>query len=199
MMFIKSTLKLKNIQYFSLLLTIYISVYFYLISYDDIYGFVKNDGNNNNSQLHNINKDILSNFQIKEKLNQAIKYYDNALATNPNATDILNNKGLALLHLEKYDEALKVFDKSLSINSKFAPSLYNKGVALDKLGNHTQAQYYQQKALEINPKYKGDFINRLSIISSLSLSTPDSIAHEEEKGEHINLHKNNLTMSNRTL
>jgi len=80
------------------------------------------------------------------KYNQCIKYYDKALTTNPNATDILNNKGLALLHLEKYDEALKVFDKSISINSKFAPSLYNKGVYLDKLGNHTRAQYYQQKA-----------------------------------------------------
>ena len=34
------------------------------------------------------------------KFTQVMKYYDKALAKNPNATDILNNKGLSLLHLE---------------------------------------------------------------------------------------------------
>jgi Tfp pilus assembly protein PilF len=47
------------------------------------------------------------------KYNQAIQY-DKALALNPTATDILNNKGMALLYLEKYDESLKIL-KSIYI------------------------------------------------------------------------------------
>ena len=80
------------------------------------------------------------------KFTPAIKYYDKALAKNPNATDILNNRCLSFLHLEEYNESLKVFEKVLSIDPNDASSLYNKGISLDKLGNHTQAHYYQQKA-----------------------------------------------------
>jgi tetratricopeptide (TPR) repeat protein len=98
---------------------------------------------------------------------QAIKYYDKALAINPNATDILNNKGMVLIKLGKYDEAIKVFDKILSLNSKDVAGLYNKGVALGKLGKPLEAKVYQQKALQINPKYVSDFINRLSVANSL--------------------------------
>jgi len=72
------------------------------------------------------------------KFTPAIKYYDKALAKNPNATDILNNRCLSFLHLEEYNESLKVFEKVLSIDPNDASSLYNKGISLDKLGNHTQ-------------------------------------------------------------
>ena len=129
------------------------------------------------------------------KFTQAIKYYDKALAKNPNATDILNNKGLALLHLEKYNESLKKFDKVLSIDPKDAPSLYNEGISLDKLGNHTQAQYYQQKAQQINPQYVGEFVNRISITPSISTSISESI----KKGKRLDVRNSfniNMTIQN---
>ena len=129
------------------------------------------------------------------KFTQAIKYYDKALAKNPNATDILNNKGLALLHLEKYNESLKKFDKVLSIDHKDAPSLYNEGISLDKLGNHTQAQYYQQKAQQINPQYVGEFVNRISITPSISTSISESI----KKGKRLDVRNSfniNMTIQN---
>ena len=126
------------------------------------------------------------------KFTQAIKYYDKALAKNPNATDILNNKGLALLHLEKYNESLKKFDKVLSIDPKDAPSLYNEGISLDKLGNHTQAQYYQQKAQQINPQYVGEFVNRISITPSISTSISESI----KKGKRLDVRNSfNINMT----
>ena len=129
------------------------------------------------------------------KFTQAIKSYDKALAKNPNATDILNNKGLALLHLEKYNESLKKFDKVLSIDPKDAPSLYNEGISLDKLGNHTQAQYYQQKAQQINPQYVGEFVNRISITPSISTSISESI----KKGKRLDVRNSfniNMTIQN---
>jgi len=129
------------------------------------------------------------------KFTPAIKYYDKALAKNPNATDILNNRCLSFLHLEKYNESLKVFEKVLSIDPNDVSSLYNKGIALDKLGDHTQAQYYQQKAQQINPQYVGEFINRISITPSISTSISESI--KKEKGlDERNSFNSNMTIQN---
>ena len=47
---------------------------------------------------------------------EAIKYYDKALAKEPNATDILHNKGIVLTKLGKYNEAIIVFDKIISLS-----------------------------------------------------------------------------------
>jgi len=129
------------------------------------------------------------------KFTPAIKYYDKALAKNPNATDILNNRCLSFLHLEKYNESLKVFEKVLSIDPNDASSLYNKGIALDKLGIHTQAQYYQQKAQQINLQYVGEFINRISITPSISTSISESI----KKGKGLDVRNSfniNMTIQN---
>jgi tetratricopeptide (TPR) repeat protein len=55
-----------------------------------------------------------------------IMYYDKALSINPNATDILHNKGIVLIKLVKYNEAIIVFDKILSLDPKNVAGLYNK-------------------------------------------------------------------------
>ncbi len=92
------------------------------------------------------------------------------MALDPNATDILNNKGIVLIKLGKYDEAIQVFDKILTLDNENVGGLYNKGVALDRLGRHTEAIEYRQKALEIDPTYTGDLINRLSKTPSSPIS-----------------------------
>jgi tetratricopeptide (TPR) repeat protein len=84
---------------------------------------------------------------------EVLKYYDKALAINPNATNILSNKGMVLTKLGKYEEAITVFDKILSLDPNNVAGLYNKGVALGKLGAHTEAEQYLQKASQINPNY----------------------------------------------
>lgn len=99
---------------------------------------------------------------------EALKYYDKALAINPNAMDILTNKGMVLIKLGKYNEAITIFNKILSNEPKNVAGLYNKGVAFDKLGNHLEAKQYIQEALQINPKYVSDFINRLTAANSVA-------------------------------
>jgi lipoprotein NlpI len=48
------------------------------------------------------------------------------LALDPNATDILNNKGIVLIKLGKYDEAIQVFDKILTLDNENVGGLYNR-------------------------------------------------------------------------
>lgn len=99
---------------------------------------------------------------------EAIKYYDKALAIEPNSTTLLDNKGMVLMRLGNYIDAIKYFDKVLSINPNDVAGLYNKAVALNKLGKHTQSEAFRNKASQINPSYSGEFINELSIANKLA-------------------------------
>ena len=47
------------------------------------------------------------------KYDEAITWYDKALAVNPKYVDAFYNKGLALDDLGKYDEAITWYDKAL--------------------------------------------------------------------------------------
>ena len=44
-----------------------------------------------------------------------IALFDKSLAINPNNTDALNGKGVALAKLNNFDEAIASFDKALAI------------------------------------------------------------------------------------
>ena len=56
-----------------------------------------------------------------------MKTFDQALATDPNATDILDNKGIVLINAGNYTDAIKIFDKILAIDPNNVGALYNKG------------------------------------------------------------------------
>ena len=51
-----------------------------------------------------------------QKYDEAIQYYDKALAIDPSYVNALNNKGLALDNLQRYDEAIQYYDKALAID-----------------------------------------------------------------------------------
>jgi tetratricopeptide (TPR) repeat protein len=49
------------------------------------------------------------------KYEEALEYFENALALNPNDPDILNKKGVVLRSLGRYDEAIECFNRSLEM------------------------------------------------------------------------------------
>lgn len=65
------------------------------------------------------------------KNNEAISFFDKALAINPNDADVLTNKGIALHLLGKNNEAISIFDKALAINPNYKLALDNKRLAQD--------------------------------------------------------------------
>ena len=64
-----------------------------------------------------------------------IASFDKSLAINPNNTDALNGKGVALAKLKNFDEAIASFDKALAINPNNTKALSEKGDALLKQKN----------------------------------------------------------------
>ena len=99
---------------------------------------------------------------------QAIQFYDEALAINPNYTNALTGKGVSLDKLGDHTGAITYYDKALAINPNYITALTDKGVALDRLGNHTGAITYYDQALAVNPNdinaqtYKEIAVNNLS-------------------------------------
>jgi Flp pilus assembly protein TadD len=89
----------------------------------------------------------------QERYQEAIEWYDKALAIDPNYTRALNGKGNALLNLEKYQEAIEWYDKALAIDPNYTRAFYNKGNALNRLERYQEAIEYFDKALAIDPNY----------------------------------------------
>jgi len=123
----------------------------------------------------NVNHTTIANNLTSDKIHaygQAVLLYEKALSFEPNATDILTNKGLLLIQLQRYDEAIDTFDKILSIDSNNVDALYNKGVALEKNGMADESAIYQDKALKLDPNYSPEPINRVSTSIAQSLGPP---------------------------
>src|SRR5688500_14405292 len=84
------------------------------------------------------------------KYQEAITYYEKAIAINPNDTAALYNKGLALSLLGRNEEAIPYFDKTLTISPNDLATLTMKGVALYKLDRNEEAITYYDKVLAID-------------------------------------------------
>jgi Tfp pilus assembly protein PilF len=106
-------------------------------------------------------------FYDQGNYKQAIQYYDNALAIDPNYKYALYGKGDSLNSLGNYTQAIQYYDKALAMDPNYKYALYGKGDSLNSLGNYTQAIQYYDKALAIDPNYKyalygkGDSLNSL--------------------------------------
>ena len=98
---------------------------------------------------------------------EAIIYYDAALAIDPSNLLALFNKALALDNLEEFDEAISYYNRVLVIDPTDIDALYNKGLALDNLGKPDEAISYYNKVLALDPNdvdalyYKGFALDRL--------------------------------------
>jgi tetratricopeptide (TPR) repeat protein len=82
---------------------------------------------------------------------EAIKYFDKALAVDPNYKYALANKGLALSRLGNYTGAIKYFDKALAVDPKFVYALGNKAETIFNEGDFTLSLKYVDNALSIYP------------------------------------------------
>lgn len=103
---------------------------------------------------------------------EAVKFYDSALAINPQDTDALYAKGWAFDSLGKYEEAISYYDKFLALDPEDTYTLFAKGYALDSLGKYEEAISNYDKVLSIDP-------NTTDAIHEKGYSLDRSGRHEE--------------------
>jgi tetratricopeptide (TPR) repeat protein len=86
-----------------------------------------------------------------EKIEDAIKCYDEALKIDPQDVYARKNKDIALDILRKFKESIKSYDKALKINPKNAEAWKKKGSTYKNIGRLEEAIKCFDEALKIDP------------------------------------------------
>jgi len=106
--------------------------------------------NNNSSTVQGLVtkwNELVKNIKYQE----AIAYYDMALAIDPNNTNALIDKAETFSKLNRYDEAIKSYDKVLAIQPTNISILYSKADILPYLGRYNEAIAIYDKIFSLNP------------------------------------------------
>ena len=92
--------------------------------------------------------------KAKEKgdLESAEKYYQQALAINPNDLNALNTLGIIYGEKGSLDMAKQYFIKAIEIDPNYEPAHFNLGLIFEKQDDHESAGKHYKRVLEINPK-----------------------------------------------
>ena len=86
-----------------------------------------------------------------DNLEEAIKYYDEAITLKPDFVEAHNNRGNAYNNKGDYDCAIADCTKAIALNPDYADAYYNLGVVYDKKGDIDRAFENFTKAIDLKP------------------------------------------------
>ncbi len=95
----------------------------------------------------------LGNLLPKERVDEAIIQYQEALQINPRYPEAHLNLGNALLQKGGVDEAITHYQKALQFKPYYAKAHYNLGIALFQKGRVDEAITHYQQAVQIRPDF----------------------------------------------
>ena len=95
---------------------------------------------------------------------QALLYFNQAVAGLPLHLDFLEKQGLALANLQRTAEAAAVFEKVLSENPKRPVALCNLGFAKVLSGQLDEAMRLYDRALALDPDYPQALVNKAALL-----------------------------------
>jgi tetratricopeptide (TPR) repeat protein len=84
---------------------------------------------------------------------QAIGFFQKALALNPLEVKIHSDLALALSKQKRFEEALREIDSFLALAPKNPTGLYNKATILSDMGRSREAIWWYEKAIEASPDF----------------------------------------------
>jgi tetratricopeptide (TPR) repeat protein len=103
----------------------------------------------------------------QKKLSEALDFFNQALAINPNDEKALINCGNVLYELEQYEFALAHHDFVLKTNPKCLAALNSRAVVLYCLNHHEEALATCNDALALAPNLAEALLNRGSVLNAL--------------------------------
>jgi len=89
----------------------------------------------------------------RDRLDEAMAHYREALEIKPSHVEALTNLGVAFARLGRFGEAMAQYRQALEIKPDAAETHYDLGVALARLGRFDEAMAHYRKALEIKPDH----------------------------------------------
>ena len=120
-------------------------------------------------------------YKDRGNLDQAIHYYNAALAANPKFSQTMNNLGVIYTMLGKLDEAHEYCSRAIQTNPLYAEAFNNLGVLKRDEGCIAEAIVSYEACLRIDPLSRNAGQNRLLAMNSLS--RPDQ--SEAERAEIV--------------
>ncbi|MEA5418075.1 tetratricopeptide repeat-containing serine protease family protein [Spirulina sp. CCNP1310] len=96
----------------------------------------------------------------EKKYEEALSYFKQAVALDPNYALAWGHLGVSLGELEQYENSIASFDKAIAINPNFAMAWSNRGVSFEKLEQYENAITSFDKAIAINPDFATAWYNR---------------------------------------
>jgi tetratricopeptide (TPR) repeat protein/uncharacterized membrane protein YwzB len=99
-------------------------------------------------------------YHFSSNLNESLKYYDKAIAINPQFAEAWGDKGVILGKLGRNEESLAASNKAIEINPRLAEAWNNKGIVLDDMSKEVEALAAYDKALAINPQFAEAWNNK---------------------------------------
>eukprot|EP00743_Colponemidia_sp_Colp-15_P007545 GILK01008158.1.p1 GENE.GILK01008158.1~~GILK01008158.1.p1 ORF type:complete len:853 (-),score=154.38 GILK01008158.1:254-2812(-) len=107
-----------------------------------------------------------ANFLVnRNKLEEAMRLYDQALALNPTSTDILNCKGICLKSMGKADAAFRCYEQALRSNPNDVDALNNCGVILKEAEKFEEAIEAYTAALVVKPDFEAARANLAVVLT----------------------------------
>jgi tetratricopeptide (TPR) repeat protein len=101
------------------------------------------------SQLGNLYYDM-------GKHNEAVSWYEKALAERPDDLNVRTDMGTSLHYVGQNDRAVQEFDAVLRKNPTFPQALHNMGIVKSAKGDNKSAIEVWEKLLVTNPDYPGN-------------------------------------------
>lgn len=97
-------------------------------------------------------QDGLTNLK-NNRLDEALKNFNQALNADPKSTMAWNNKGVVLRKQGKIEDALECYNKALSLDPELTRAMLNKARALKVQKKFDLALFSYEEILEIDPEH----------------------------------------------
>jgi tetratricopeptide (TPR) repeat protein len=98
---------------------------------------------------------------------EALDFYNRALAIAPADATALCNKGVALDNLGRASEALECYRAALRLNPDLAEAWTNMGILLDTMGDSQEALQCYDRAIDVNPRYIDAWMKRGATVAAM--------------------------------
>lgn len=106
----------------------------------------------------------------RRQFEEAVKYYDRALAIDPSMVDALNNKGIALREAGFPEDALACHERVIELNPQYSDGWNDKGSALSDLGRPMEALACYDRALTMDHMHAKAWYNKGNVLFDLGLN-----------------------------
>lgn len=89
----------------------------------------------------------------REKVDEAVYHYQQAMEAEPREAEPHNNLGKALLKTGQTGKAIEQYNRAIELDPQYAVAHYNLGIVLEQLNQHAAAIQHFQKALDIDAEF----------------------------------------------